>query len=86
MAEAFFDLIGRPHGQYVLPLALVQYIGYLGLPPLEVICQSPLFSTYFDSEGKYGPLDSSGYFLRMPFLTLSETGNWISEPLVSSTI
>ncbi|EGC44886.1 conserved hypothetical protein [Histoplasma capsulatum var. duboisii H88] len=49
-AEAFFDLIDRPHGQYVLPLALAQYIGYLGLPPLEVIRQSPLFSTYFDSE------------------------------------
>ncbi|EEH10409.1 predicted protein [Histoplasma capsulatum G186AR] len=53
-AEAFFDLIDRPHGQYVLPLALAQYIGYLGLPPLEVIRQSPLFSTYFDSEATLG--------------------------------
>ncbi|EEP77080.1 predicted protein [Uncinocarpus reesii 1704] len=47
-----FDPIDRAHGQYVLPLALAQYIGYLGPPPLEIIRQSPLFSTYFDSEGK----------------------------------
>lgn len=48
-----FDLIDRVHSQYVLPLALAQYIGYLGPPPLELIRQSPLFSTYFDENGKY---------------------------------
>ena len=36
----------------VLPLALAQYIGYLGLPPLEMIRKSPLFSIYFDEQGK----------------------------------
>lgn len=29
-----------------------QYIGYLGPPPLKMIRQSPLFSTYFDKEGR----------------------------------
>lgn len=47
-----FDPIDRVHGQYVIPLALAQYIGYLGPPPLKIIQQSPLFSTYFDAEGK----------------------------------
>lgn len=47
-----FDPIDRVHGQYVLPLALAQYIGYLGPPPLNIIQKSPLFSTYFDAEGK----------------------------------
>ncbi|RJE24171.1 STYKc [Aspergillus sclerotialis] len=49
-----FDPIDRAHSQYVLPLALAQYIGYLGPPPLDIIRQSPLFSTYFDAEGKLG--------------------------------
>ncbi|KAI9662922.1 MAG: hypothetical protein M1821_007969 [Bathelium mastoideum] len=48
-----FDPIDRANSQYVLPLALAQYIGYLGLPPLEVIKQSPLFLTYFDSDGNW---------------------------------
>ncbi|KAK2809539.1 hypothetical protein FQN50_003807 [Emmonsiellopsis sp. PD_5] len=48
-----FDPIDRVRGQYVLPLALAQYIGYLGPPPLEIILQSPLFSTYFDAEGNW---------------------------------
>ena len=48
-----FDPMDRVHNQYVLPLALAQYIAILGPPPLEVIQQSPLFSTYFDSKGKY---------------------------------
>lgn len=48
-----FNPIDRVHNQYVLPLALAQYIGYLGPPPLEMIRQSPLFSTYFDENGKY---------------------------------
>ncbi|GMF81500.1 unnamed protein product [Aspergillus oryzae] len=45
------DPVDRVHGQYVLPLALAQYIGYLGPPPLEIIQKSPLFQTYFDSKG-----------------------------------
>ncbi|KAK4987165.1 hypothetical protein LTR66_007669 [Elasticomyces elasticus] len=48
-----FDPIDHVHDQYVLPLALVQYVGYLGPPPLEVIMRSPLFSTYFDEEGNW---------------------------------
>ncbi|PGH36283.1 CMGC/SRPK protein kinase [[Emmonsia] crescens] len=48
-----FDPIDHVHGQYVLPLALAQYIGYLGPPPLEIIRHSPLFSTYFDPEGNW---------------------------------
>ncbi|KKZ61113.1 hypothetical protein EMCG_04258 [[Emmonsia] crescens] len=48
-----FDPVDRVYGQYVLPLALAQYIGYLGPPPLEIIRQSPLFSTYFDAEGNW---------------------------------
>ncbi|KAK2780711.1 hypothetical protein FQN52_002079 [Onygenales sp. PD_12] len=48
-----FDPIDRTHDQYVLPLALSQYIGYLGPPPLEMIKQSPLFQTYFDEQGNW---------------------------------
>lgn len=47
-----FNPIDRVNNQYVLPLALAQYIGYLGPPPLEMICKSPLFSTYFDEQGR----------------------------------
>ncbi|QMW42280.1 hypothetical protein G4B11_005604 [Aspergillus flavus] len=47
------DPVDRVHGQYVLPLALAQYIGYLGPPPLEIIQKSPLFQTYFDSKGNW---------------------------------
>ncbi|KAM5438051.1 hypothetical protein McanMca71_000516 [Microsporum canis] len=48
-----FDPIDRVNNQYVLPLALAQYIGYLGPPPLEMIRKSPLFSTYFDEQGNW---------------------------------
>ncbi|CRL21622.1 Serine/threonine-protein kinase DCLK [Penicillium camemberti] len=48
-----FDPIDHVHGQYVLPLALAQYIGYLGLPPMNIIQNSPLFSTYFDAQGNW---------------------------------
>ncbi|PGG99066.1 CMGC/SRPK protein kinase [Helicocarpus griseus UAMH5409] len=48
-----FDPVDRVHGQYVLPLALAQYIGYLGLPPLDIIRRSPVFMTYFDKEGNW---------------------------------
>ncbi|PIG83706.1 hypothetical protein AARAC_011782 [Aspergillus arachidicola] len=48
-----FDPVDCVHGQYVLPLALAQYIGYLGPPPLEIIQKSPLFQTYFDSKGNW---------------------------------
>ncbi|KAJ0415599.1 kinase-like protein [Aspergillus carlsbadensis] len=48
-----FDPIDRTYSQYVLPLALVQYIGYLGPPPLYMIQKSPLFSTYFDEYGNW---------------------------------
>lgn len=45
-----FGPIDQTNNQYILPLALAQYIGYLGLPPLEMIKQSPL-SMYFDGQG-----------------------------------
>lgn len=47
-----FDPVDRIHSQYVLPLAFAQYIGYLGLPPLSMLQQSPLMATYFDNEGR----------------------------------
>ncbi|KAI2726238.1 hypothetical protein CBS147332_3125 [Penicillium roqueforti] len=48
-----FDHIDRVNNQYVLPLALAQYIGYLGPPPLEMIRKSPLISAYFDEQGNW---------------------------------
>ncbi|KAJ5971958.1 protein kinase [Penicillium vulpinum] len=38
-----FDPIDRVHGQYVLPLALAQYIGYLGPPSTEYYPEEPPF-------------------------------------------
>ncbi|KAL9125557.1 MAG: hypothetical protein Q9217_005256, partial [Psora testacea] len=49
--KTLFNPIDHIHNQYVLPLALAQYISYLGPPPLDLIKQSPLLSTYFDEEG-----------------------------------
>lgn len=80
-----FDPIDRAHGHYVLPLALAQYIGYLGPPPLHIIRQSPIFTTYFDEQGKHR--------LTFQFLDarsglkvyLSMAGNWISEPPIPKT-
>ncbi|KAJ5849928.1 hypothetical protein N7455_009784 [Penicillium solitum] len=51
-----FDPINRVDNKYVLPLALAQYIGYLGPPPLEMIRKSPLFATYFDEQRKFSIL------------------------------
>lgn len=50
-----FDPIDRVHNQYVLPLALSQYIGYMGLPPPWMIQQStnPVIATFFDQEGEW---------------------------------
>ncbi|OQD95933.1 hypothetical protein PENSOL_c018G11192 [Penicillium solitum] len=48
-----FDPIDRVDNKYVLPLALAQYIRYLGPPPLEMIRKSPLFATYFDEQGNW---------------------------------
>ncbi|KAF2501717.1 hypothetical protein BU16DRAFT_556191 [Lophium mytilinum] len=45
-----FDPVDRENHQYVLPLALAQYIGYLGPPSLEMAKRSPLFSQYFDDQ------------------------------------
>ncbi|KAJ5437600.1 protein kinase [Penicillium cf. griseofulvum] len=56
-----FDPIDHVHGQYVLPLALAQYIGYLGPPPLNIIQNSPLFSAYFDAQGKPPPAAVNAY-------------------------
>ncbi|KAJ5353908.1 protein kinase [Penicillium brevicompactum] len=51
--KSLFDPIDHVHGQHVLPLALAQYIGYLGPPPLGIIKNSPIFSTYFDAQGNW---------------------------------
>ncbi|KAL3474093.1 protein kinase [Aspergillus californicus] len=48
-----FDPVDRVHNQYVLPLALAQYIAYLGPPPLHMLRESPHFSTYFDEQGNW---------------------------------
>ncbi|KAL4783369.1 protein kinase [Aspergillus varians] len=48
-----FDPIDHVNDQYILPLALAQYIGYLGPPPMHMIQNSPLFSTYFDEKGNW---------------------------------
>ena len=51
--KILFDPIDRLNRQYVLPLALAQYIGYLGPPPLEILKQSPLMADYFDEQGNW---------------------------------
>lgn len=50
-----FDPVDRVHSQYVLPLAIAQYIGYMGLPPLWMIQQStnPVIRTFFNEEGEW---------------------------------
>jgi serine/threonine protein kinase len=60
-------------------LALAQYIGYLGPPPLEMLRKSPLFSTYFDEQGK------SASILRLEEISLPGIGNWASEPPIPKT-
>ncbi|PGH13924.1 serine/threonine protein kinase [Helicocarpus griseus UAMH5409] len=63
-----FDPVDRINNQYVLPLILAQYIGYLGPPPLEMIQKSPLFVTYFDKQEDFAttipPGDEKDEFLR----------------------
>jgi hypothetical protein len=49
--KLFDPVDGR--GQYQLPIALAQYIAYLGLPPLAMIRQSPLFRIFFDQYGEF---------------------------------
>ena len=51
--KSLFDPIDRVNKQYVLPLALAQYIGYLGPPPLKILKQSPLMAEYFDEQGSW---------------------------------
>ncbi|KAL2848820.1 kinase-like protein [Aspergillus pseudoustus] len=51
--QNLFDPIDHTLEQYVLLLALAQYIAYLGPPPLHMIQKSPLFSTYFDPQGNW---------------------------------
>ncbi|CAK1361676.1 unnamed protein product [Cercospora beticola] len=48
-----FKPIDHVHRQYVLPLALAQYIGYLGPPPLRILRDSPVMAEYFDSQGNW---------------------------------
>ncbi|KIW62711.1 hypothetical protein PV04_10855 [Phialophora macrospora] len=49
--KLFDPVDGR--GQYQLPIALAQYIAYLGPPPLAMIRQSPLFRIFFDQNGNW---------------------------------
>ncbi|KAF2765901.1 kinase-like protein [Teratosphaeria nubilosa] len=50
-----FDPIDHVHRQYVLPLALAQYIGLMDPPLLWMIEQSedPLIKTFFDEQGQW---------------------------------
>ncbi|KXS94721.1 hypothetical protein AC579_9204 [Pseudocercospora musae] len=50
-----FHSIDKAHKQYVLPLAVSQYISYMGLPPLWMIHHSnnPVIKTFFDAEGNW---------------------------------
>ncbi|KAK3113767.1 hypothetical protein LTR53_008600 [Teratosphaeriaceae sp. CCFEE 6253] len=43
--------------KYVLPLALAQYISYMGLPPPEMIQKSPSCQRYFDENGEWSEAD-----------------------------
>ncbi|KAE8320134.1 kinase-like domain-containing protein [Aspergillus transmontanensis] len=61
-----FDPIDHVNNQYVLPLALAQYIGYLGLPPLYLIQNSPLFSTYFDEKGSNSKISFENFVTTIP--------------------
>ena len=47
-----FDPIDRTVDQYILPVALAQYIGLLGPPPLDMLRRSALMLKYFDKNGK----------------------------------
>ena len=49
-----FEPIDRVNKQYVLPVAIAQYLSVLG-PPLWMIQESenPLIPTFFDREGKF---------------------------------
>ena len=60
-----FCPIDLARSQYVLPVAIAQYISVLGPPPLWMIQESenPFISTFFDDEGEFRtrPVDA-GYF------------------------
>lgn len=51
----FFNPIDPIHNQYVLPLAIAQYIGCMGLPPRWMIekSENPVISTFFNDKGKF---------------------------------
>ncbi|KAF3898435.1 Protein kinase domain-containing protein [Trichophyton interdigitale] len=48
-----FDPMDHEHRQYVYPLAMAQYIAYLGPPSPKLMGKSPILSKYFDGDGKY---------------------------------
>lgn len=76
-----FDPIDREHNQYVLPLALQQYISLLGkAPPLRMIqqCSNPVILTFFDERGNWiveppYPSPASGVGLE-DFVTAIQSG------------
>ncbi|EFR05429.1 CMGC/CLK protein kinase [Nannizzia gypsea CBS 118893] len=48
-----FDPMDHEHRQYVYPIAMAQYIGYLGHPPQKMLDKSPVRSTYYNDDGEY---------------------------------
>ncbi|GBF65334.1 dual specificity protein kinase [Trichophyton mentagrophytes] len=48
-----FDPMDHEHRQYVYPLAMAQYIAYLGPPSPKLMGKSPILSKYFDGDGEY---------------------------------
>lgn len=51
-----FDPMDHEHRQYVYPLAMAQYIAYLGPPSPKLMGKSPILSKYFDGDGIPSPV------------------------------
>ena len=71
-----FDPIDKVHNQYVLPLALAQYMAYMGPPPIWMIRQSanPVIATFFDGQGNWiadPPIQTTGF---EDFVTVIQPG------------
>lgn len=58
-----FQPIDYEHHQYVLPLALAQYIGLLGHPPTSMILPGTPSAEHFDEQGEHFGLCSIDQFL-----------------------
>nr|POE56215.1 putative serine/threonine-protein kinase dyrk2 [Quercus suber] len=74
--KSLFYPIDEVHGQYVLPLALAQYMSYMGPPPLHMIQKSanPVIATFFDEKGTWiadPPIQKTSF---EDFVTVIEPG------------